>query len=146
MKKISRTALLNYSARQMYQVVNDVALYPTFLPWCSDAQVHRETDAEMQASITISKLGINKTFSTSNHLTPNERIEMRLVDGPFSFLQGEWVFKALGDQACKISFEIEFEVSSGLMGSVLGGVFEQIAGTLVESFVARATNLYGGAQ
>jgi ribosome-associated toxin RatA of RatAB toxin-antitoxin module len=146
MKKITRTALLHYSAQQMYQIVNDVASYPEFLPWCGGAQVHRETDVEMQASIHISKLGIKKTFSTLNHLTPNERIEMRLLEGPFSYLQGEWVFKALGETACKISFEIEFEVGNGFMGNLLSGVFEQIAGTLVESFVARAKQLYGNAE
>lgn len=143
MKKISRTALLNYSAKQMYDVVNDVARYPEFLPWCGGAKVLSADDVSMQAEVTIAKLGIKQVFKTQNHLTPNQRIEMRLLEGPFSHLQGEWTFKALDEQACKINFEIEFEVSSGLLRVALNNIFEQIANTFVSSFVARAEQIYG---
>lgn len=143
MKKISRTALLSYSAEQMYQIVNDVAQYPSFLPWCGGVELLSESATELRASITIAKLGLRKTFSTQNHLVPAQRIEMKLIEGPFSFLQGEWVFKALDEDACKISFEIEFEVSNGLVNGLLSGVFEQVASTLVDSFVQRANQLHG---
>jgi ribosome-associated toxin RatA of RatAB toxin-antitoxin module len=143
MKKISRTALLNFSARQMYDVVNNVSAYPEFLPWCGGVEVVKQTDYDMEASIQIAKLGIRQTFTTNNHMQPGERIAMRLKEGPFSHLQGEWSFKPLGEQACKIQFEIEFEVSFGLMQVALGSLFEQIANTLVDSFIQRAQQLYG---
>lgn len=143
MKKISRTALLNYSAKQMYDVVNDVSSYPEFLPWCGGANVLSADEFSMQAEITIAKLGIKQVFKTQNHLTPNQRIEMRLLEGPFSHLQGEWSFKPLDAQACKINFEIEFEVSSGLLRAALSSLFEQIANTFVSSFVKRAEQVYG---
>ncbi|WFE68120.1 type II toxin-antitoxin system RatA family toxin [Thiomicrospira sp. R3] len=143
MKKVSRTALLNYSAEQMFDVVNDVNNYPLFLPWCGGAQVHAQSATAMNASIVIQKLGLKKTFTTQNTLVPAERIQMQLVDGPFKMLKGEWCFKALDKSACKISFEVEFEVESGMMSRLLGNVFEQIANTLVESFVLRAKDIYG---
>ncbi|AXB18864.1 Ribosome association toxin RatA [Salmonella enterica subsp. enterica serovar Napoli] len=34
MPQISRTALVPYSAEQMYQLVNDVQSYPQFCPVC----------------------------------------------------------------------------------------------------------------
>ena len=135
--------MLNYSAQQMYDVVNDVAAYPQFLPWCGGVQVLQQTEQDLKASILIEKLGIRQAFSTHNHMLPAERIEMRLIDGPFSHLQGEWHFKALDAQACKVGFEIEFEVSSGLLNMALSAVFEQIANTMVDSFIARAKTLYG---
>lgn len=143
MKKISRTALLNYSAMQMYEVVNNVAAYPEFLPWCGGVQVFSQSEQDLEASILIEKLGVRKAFSTHNHMLPGQRIEMRLKDGPFSHLEGEWNFKALDTSACKISFNIEFEVSNGLVNMALGKLFEQIANTMVDSFIARATQLYG---
>jgi len=143
MKKITRSVLLNYSAQQMYDVVNDVAAYPQFLPWCGGVQILQQTEQDLKASILIEKLGIRQAFSTHNHMLPAERIEMRLIDGPFSHLQGEWCFKALDTQACKVNFEIEFEVSSGLLNMALSALFEQISNTMVDSFITRAKTLYG---
>ncbi|MCF6299196.1 MAG: type II toxin-antitoxin system RatA family toxin [Thiomicrorhabdus sp.] len=143
MKKISRTALLPYSALQVYNLVNDVASYPEFLPWCGAAEVVFETESEMVAKVTIAKAGLQQTFETRNHLVPGERIEMHLVEGPFKYLRGEWVFKSLGEDACKIQFEVEFEVSSGVLNMALGTVFEHISSTLVDSFCERAKVIYG---
>ncbi|WP_019555950.1 type II toxin-antitoxin system RatA family toxin [Thiomicrorhabdus arctica] len=142
MKKISRTALLPYSAKQMYDIVNNIADYPNFLPWCGDSEVVSETDLEMIASVTIAKAGIRQTFKTRNHLVPNERIEMHLVEGPFKSLKGEWSFKVLDVDACKIKFEVEFEVSNGLFNVAIGPIFEHIASTLVDSFCERAKQIY----
>lgn len=143
MKKVARTALMPYSAKQMFDIVNGVAAYPDFLPWCGGAEVLSETEIEMNASVTIAKAGIKQTFQTRNHLVSGERIEMHLVEGPFKHLKGEWHFKPLDENACKIAFEVEFEVSSGLLNAAIGPIFEQIASTLVESFCTRAKTVYG---
>ncbi|MBF6057884.1 MULTISPECIES: type II toxin-antitoxin system RatA family toxin [Thiomicrorhabdus] len=142
MKKIARTALLPYSAKQMYDLVNDVARYPEFLPWCGGSEVLSATDSYMEASVTIAKAGIKQTFQTRNHLVPGQRIEMQLIEGPFKYLRGEWQFKVLDTDACKILFEIEFEMSSGLLSAAIGPIFEQIASTLVDSFCERAKQIY----
>jgi len=142
MKKITRTALLPYSAKQVFDLVNDVASYPEFLPWCGGAEVVSASDSEMDAKVTIAKAGIKQTFETHNHLVQGQRIEMHLVDGPFKSLRGEWQFKALDVDACKILFEVEFEVSSGILNAAIGPIFEQIASTMVDSFCERAKQVY----
>ncbi|WP_173272668.1 type II toxin-antitoxin system RatA family toxin [Thiosulfatimonas sediminis] len=142
MKKITRTALLPYSAKQMYDLVNDVRAYPQFLPWCGGADILEQSDSDMRASVTIAKAGLSQTFTTQNHLVEAKRIEMQLIDGPFKALRGEWSFKALDADACKILFEIEFEVKSGLLNLAIGPVFEQIASSLVDSFCERAKQIY----
>ena len=142
MKKIARTALLPYSAKQMYDIVNDVGAYSEFLPWCGASQVLSQSELEMVASVTIAKAGIRQTFQTRNHLVPGERIEMHLLEGPFKSLKGEWHFKVLDVDACKIQFEVEFEVSNGLFSAAIGPIFEHIASTLVDSFCERAKQIY----
>ena len=142
MKKITRTALLPYSAQQVFDLVNDVASYPEFLPWCGGSQVVSESPSHMTAKVTIAKLGIKQTFETSNHLVPGQRIQMNLIEGPFKSLRGEWEFKALDTDACRIRFEVEFEVSSGLLNMAIGPIFEQIASTFVDSFCERAKTVY----
>lgn len=142
MKKITRSALLPYSAQKMYELVNAVDQYSEFLPWCGGASIEEQSENYMKASVTIAKAGVSQTFQTENHLTKNQRIEMKLVDGPFKFLHGEWTFKALDEEACKIVFDIEFEMKSGLLNMAIGPIFEQIASTLVDSFVERAQQVY----
>lgn len=143
MKKISRSALLPYAALKVYDIVNDVRAYPEFLPWCGGAEVMDSTENTMIASVTIAKAGLKQTFVTQNTVQPGERIDMQLVKGPFSHLVGHWVFKSLDENACKISFDLAFEVSNPLLKAALGAIFEQIASTMVQSFCERAKQLYG---
>lgn len=142
MKKISRSALLPYSAKKVYDLVNDVDRYAEFLPWCGGSEIKHATETEMQASVTIAKAGLQKTFTTLNKLQDGQRIDMSLIDGPFTDLVGVWEFKALDDDACKILFEVEFEVSNGVLNIAIGPIFEHIASTMVESFCQRAKQVY----
>jgi ribosome-associated toxin RatA of RatAB toxin-antitoxin module len=143
MTTIHREALVPYTAAQMYDLVNDVAAYPQFLPWCSRALVESASDDEMRASVEISKGGLNKTFTTLNRLQRHKMIEMRLVDGPFKHLQGFWRFDAVDDTGCRVAFDIDFEFSNTLTKLALGAVFSQITNTLVDSFCQRAVGVYG---
>lgn len=143
MPSISKSALVQYSPENMFEIVNDVDAYPQFLPWCGDAQVLSRTDDEVRASVEIAHSGVRKTFTTLNRLQPGKMIEMQLVDGPFKHLHGYWRFNALGEQGCKVSLDLEYEFSSKLLGMAVGKVFGQIANSLVDSFCKRAEALHG---
>ena len=68
MPQISRTALVPFSAEQMYQLVNDVKSYPDFLPGCTGSRVLELGPTQMTAAVDVSKAGISKTFTTRNTL------------------------------------------------------------------------------
>lgn len=142
MKKISKHALVPYSASQMYALVNDIESYADFLPWCSRSDILEQTEQEIKASLNIAYGSLNKSFTTLNKLTPETKIEMQLVEGPFQQLHGEWFFTQLGDDGCKVSLELEFEFKSKLISMTMGPVFSQIANTLVDSFSERANKIY----
>ena len=143
MTTVSRNALVPYSAGEMYSLINDIGAYPTFLPWCREARILYEDEDEIQATIRFSKHGIELSFTTKNRLQKNKMMEMRLVKGPFHHLQGFWRFEAMGETASKVSFDLEFELSSTLLGMAVGPVFTQIANALVDAFVKRAREVYG---
>jgi ribosome-associated toxin RatA of RatAB toxin-antitoxin module len=144
MSHIKRSALVHYSPAEMYQLVNNVADYASFLPWCRSSVVKSESDTEMLASVEIAKGVLNKTFTTKNQLEKNHRIKLQLVDGPFKSLHGYWEFNALKtDNACKVNLELEFEFDSGLMSLAAKPIFTQIANSLVDSFCKRAVEVYG---
>ena len=142
MPTIQRSALVPHSAQQMYQLVNDIEAYPEFLPWCSGAQILEDSESVRVARVDISKGPLEQHFTTRNELQNGQRIQLALVEGPFRQLQGHWEFSAIGDQGCRVSFEIEFSFKSTLMEKTLGPVFNEICTRLVDAFVTRAKQLY----
>ncbi len=101
MQRVSRTALVSYSSDQMFDIVNDAARYPEFLPWCASATVFSQSDTEMVASLELARGGLSKKFTTRNALGRPEFIRIELEEGPFSELSGEWTFSAIGDLGCR---------------------------------------------
>lgn len=137
-----RTALIRHSALQMFNLVDDVAAYPDFLPWCSDAVEHDRDEDEVRATLELNKSGVSKRFTTLNLRSPGEQIEMQLLDGPFSHLHGVWTFEPLGDKGSKVSLEIDFEFASMMVGMMFGSFFEQTCNSLVDAFIRRADDVY----
>jgi ribosome-associated toxin RatA of RatAB toxin-antitoxin module len=140
---IQRSALLPYPARALYDLVNDVSRYPEFLPWCSATKVLESTDELMVASMQVAKGGLSQDLVTRNTLTPGAQIEMNLEKGPFTQLHGIWVFKPLGEKACKISLDLSFDYAGPIVRATLGPLFNQAANTLVDAFCQRAKQLHG---
>lgn len=104
MPRITRSALVMFSAEQMFKLVNDVDAYPQFTG-CVGSRVHEAGDDYMMASVDVAKAGIAKTFTTRNQLDVNRQIRMELVDGPFRKLAGWWTFTPLDVDACKVEFD-----------------------------------------
>jgi ribosome-associated toxin RatA of RatAB toxin-antitoxin module len=140
--KIERTAMVAHSAMEMYRLVEDVQSYPQFLSWCTDAIVHQQDTDIQKASLTVVLAGIRQQFTTINTLRAGERIEMKLLEGPFRNLQGEWCFTQLGEDGCKISLELEFEMSANPMAILFGKGFAMLANRLLEDFCKRAEKVY----
>jgi ribosome-associated toxin RatA of RatAB toxin-antitoxin module len=141
--RIQRSALLPYPAKALYDLVNDVPHYPEFLPWCSSTRVLESGEDFMRASLEVAKGGLSQRMITRNTLTPGQQIEMNLEEGPFTKLHGIWVFKPLGEKACKISLDLSFDYDGPLVRATLGPLFNQAANTLVDAFCQRAKQLYG---
>ena len=140
---IIKSALVPYSAAQMFVLVADVGSYSSFLPWCKASEVLSRDDHGMQASVTLSKAGIEKTFVTRNLHQQDKEIEMQLIEGPFKQLEGFWRFEQLGDMGSKVTLDLEFSFSSTMLDKVVGPIFTQIANSLVDSFQKRAVEVYG---
>jgi len=142
MTQISRSAIVPYTAEQMYRLVADIESYPEFLPWCGGTQILSANAGEVRASVKIAYKGVNKSFTTVNREVEGKRIEMSLVEGPFKKLHGIWDFSALGSDASKVSLDLEFEFSNRIIAMTLGKVFSSIADTLVDAFCRRAEQVY----
>lgn len=146
MSRVEKSALVPYSAANMFALVDDVERYPAFLPWCGGAEVLERDAVKTVATIHIHYLGIRQSFTTENTKVDNLEMKIKLLDGPFEHLDGVWRFQALETSACKIIFILDYGFANTLLEAAIGPVFGVIANTMIDRFVARADTLYGTGQ
>jgi len=139
---VKKSRVVPFPCEQMYNLVNDVENYAEFLPYFSKSLVHHRDEDEVQATLVITAAGMSKSFTTRNRLQANKMIEIRLVDGPFSHLEGFWRFDEV-PEGCHISFDLEFDFAGRMLSMLLGPVFEQVTDKMVDAFCDRAQELYG---
>jgi len=143
MAHVSRSALIGYSAQQMFDLVNDIEQYPQFMQGCRSSRVISKSDKELVGELSLAKAGVTQTFVTRNSLIAPSRIEMKLEEGNFSKFSAVWQFEALTEAACKVSFEMEFEFKYGLVDLAVGKLLSGSANNLVDALVDRAKLVYG---
>ena len=144
MPAVAKSVLVAHSARQMFELVDAVETYPEFLPWCDGARVIHRDETSTRATLQINYHGIRQSFTTENTKEEQHGMTVRLVEGPFRTLDGEWRFTALAPEACRVDFRLRYEFSSRLLATLVGPVFGYIADTMVDAFVKRAEKLHGG--
>ena len=144
MKRISRSAIVEHGAADLYALVQDIEAYPEFLPWCLAAQVRERSPHRTVATLTVGLRGLKQSFTTENVDRAGESIDMKLLEGPFRRFSAHWRFKPLGRHAAKIEFTLGYEFSSRILARALDPLFEEIAGTMVEAFTRRAAQLLDG--
>ncbi len=147
MKTVHKSVLIWYSPQEMFDLVTAVDDYPKFLPWCDQARVLNRDESGATAEIGIAFGGIRQTFTTRNAHQPGRQVDMQLVSGPFSRLEGQWQFQPVGDgsqRACRVELNLSYGFSNAVLGKLVGPVFDKIAGSLVDAFVKRALQVYGG--
>lgn len=140
---LKRNALVPYSQRQMFELVNSIEDYPRFLPWCHNSKIITRTDTEIVAELDVNWKGIHKSLTTRNTLYPYNRMDIALIKGPLHRLDGIWIFQPLNEHGCKVDLDMEFEFTGRFIDMLFQPVFQHIANTLVDAFCKRAVELYG---
>jgi ribosome-associated toxin RatA of RatAB toxin-antitoxin module len=146
MKKLLKSVLIWYSPEEMFRLVTDVDQYKNFLPWCHHSKVLKMSEHEMDAEVGIGMAGIKQVFVTHNTHVQDREVHMKLVQGPFSKLDGTWTFEPVGnsaERACKVTLELEYGFASSTLATVVGPIFDKIAASMVDAFVKRAEQVYG---
>lgn len=144
----SETRRLPHSARQMYDLVADVAAYPQFLPWCAAARIRSTREDEnatiMEADLVISFKVFRERFGSRVTLWPDDlRIDTEYLDGPFKYLKSHWTFANAPGGGCEVSFYVDFEFRNVVLQKIIGVVFNEAMHRIVRAFETRASALYG---
>jgi ribosome-associated toxin RatA of RatAB toxin-antitoxin module len=116
--------------------VDHVEDYPKFLPWCAAARVLETHPGGKTARLDIDYHGVKSHWTTdnANHAGRNDRHHPE--GRPFRQLHGEWRFRPLRADACKVEFDLTYEFASGVLEKVIGPVFSRIANSFIDAFVA----------
>ena len=150
MREVRRSAITPYSAEEMFALVTDIDSYSSFLPWCNESAVqsssnaagNNDSETEVVATLGIAQGPLQAAFTTKNLNVRPSRVDMKLVDGPFSDLQGVWTITPLGEVGSKLELSVQFAFDNPLKDKLLGAVFEQTCNRLVDAFVTRAGQVY----
>jgi ribosome-associated toxin RatA of RatAB toxin-antitoxin module len=143
LRDVRRSALLPYTAAQMYSLVTDVERYPEFLPWCTSARILAEEGDEVTVTLGLARGMAHTSFTTRNRHVPERSVTMSAVDGPFERLEGRWDFTPVGGAGTRVDLRVSF-ATRGLIGALaLGPAFEQACNRLVDAFARRARQVYG---
>jgi ribosome-associated toxin RatA of RatAB toxin-antitoxin module len=140
MHKIHKSAIVLHPAQKMFQLVDSVETYPQFLPWCGLTQIIERDNDRTIASIEINYKGIKQTFTTENTKKENQEMMIKLIDGPFKSLSGEWMFKNLDKDSCQIELKLEYEFSNVILEKLISPVFNMIANTFIDEFIKEANS------
>lgn len=145
MREVTRSALVPYSAEQMFALVEDIERYPEFVPWISAAEKLQSTPDQVTGRLEMQRAGVRETFTTRNFLKRPSEMLMTLVDGPFKTFEGRWSFTPLGDKGVKVGLTIRFEFANAMLGMLLSRTFEKNCSEMIDAFAARARAVYGKA-
>ena len=137
---------LPYSAKQMYDLVADVARYPDFLPWTAAARIRTRRDIEggtqMDADLVISFKVFRERFTSRVSLFPEiSRIDTEYLDGPFKHLHSRWEFKDT-ENGCEVCFWVDFEFRNKVLQGAAGVFFNEAMHRIVRAFEDRAKTIY----
>jgi ribosome-associated toxin RatA of RatAB toxin-antitoxin module len=142
MADVKKNVIVNHSAERMFNLVDRIEDYPLFLPWCGGTKVSERNEGLTKASILIKYSGVNQSFTTQNTKTYPDRIDLKLIDGPFKVLEGYWIFHKINEEACSIEFHLHYEFSNFILDRLISPKFSQIANTFVDGFVTQADKIY----
>ncbi|MFM8455074.1 MAG: type II toxin-antitoxin system RatA family toxin [Gammaproteobacteria bacterium] len=156
---VCRKKIVAYSATQMLDIINNIATYPEFLPYCASTQILEEQPSSVKAKMVFKKLGLQYAFSTENKttydpesLSKSIKVSLNLLEGPFRHLSGFWQLNTLNTlsstdtekaELTEVCFDVDFEFSNKLLQLSFGSIFEHLANTIVDVFLERAKKIYG---
>jgi ribosome-associated toxin RatA of RatAB toxin-antitoxin module len=138
MREVKRSALVSQPPARLFALINDIESYPQFLPWCTGARVEARSDAVMVATLGVRRGALQGELTTRNTLEQDRSVQMHLVSGPFSTLEGRWLLTPIDAGGCRVDLTMRFAFKSALTGLLFDSLFAETIGSLVDAFVARA--------
>ena len=131
---IKKEAIILKNVEKVFNIVNRIELYKNFVPYCVESEIILEENNFVEARLEFNLKGVITSFTTRNEICENEYIDMKLIDGPFKYLDGKWEFKSI-DKKTIIYLTINYEAESKIIEYTVGKSLEKITNYLVKAFI-----------
>jgi coenzyme Q-binding protein COQ10 len=140
--KYSIKQKLNYSNKQMFDLISDVEKYPEFLPWCKSTNIYNKSNDIFYSDMEIGFKLIKETFTSKVTLAELNKVSSEAVSGPFKKMNNIWEIEYITDKECELNLTIEFEFKSFILQNIIGKLFEKASKKMITAFEERAKQLY----
>jgi coenzyme Q-binding protein COQ10 len=142
MFKYSVKKKINYSNKQMFDLISDVSKYPEFLPWCVSTSIYNKSNNIFFSDMEIGFKFIKENFTSKVTLIESNKVCSEAVSGVFKKMNNIWEINYISEQECEINLSIEFQFKSLILQNIIGKLFEKASKKMITAFEDRAYNLY----
>ena len=142
MFKYSVKKKINYSKKQMFDLISDVSKYPEFLPWCVSTNIYNKSNDTFFSDMEIGFKFIKETFTSKVTLIESNKVCSEAISGAFKKMNNIWEINYISEQECEINLSIEFQFKSLILQNIIGKLFEKASKKMITAFEDRAYDLY----
>ena len=139
---ISYKKTLNYSPKNIYEIVSDVDFYSQFIPGCVSSEIISREGNIIEAILELKYLVMSGKFKSRVTLDPKKlTIISEGIEGPFSSIFTKWSFYKV-DAGVLVNINIALDLNNKIFESILKKNIKKIISKVVVSFEERADILY----
>ena len=134
LKKYTRTFHVTKNINEVFDVLNNVDDYESFIPFCSQSEIIDQQGNAITASLKLSFLGYSSEIMTQNEFKRNEFIEMNLVKGPFNSFNASWLFKPINDDETQMTFQMTYSINNPITALIISKNIDTVSERIIEAF------------
>lgn len=139
---ISYKKTLNYSPKNIYEIVSEVDFYSQFIPGCLSSEIISREGNIIEAILELKYLVMSGKFKSRVTLDPKKlTIISEGIEGPFSSILTKWSFNEV-DEGVLVNINIALDLNNKIFESILKKNIKKIISKVVVSFEERADILY----
>ena len=137
LKAYSRTFSVSKPIDEVFNVLNDVEDYQSFIPFCSESKIIEQTETIIKASLVLSFLNTSSEFISENRFKKNEFINMEFVKGPFTSFHAKWLFDSISENKTDLTFKMSYSISNPITELMFSKNIDVVSQRIVEAFKSK---------
>ncbi len=134
LKKYSRTFSVNKSIDEVFDVLNNVEDYQSFIPFCSESKIIDQTESTIRASLQLSFLNTSSEFISENTFKENKFIDMKFVKGPFRSFHAKWLFDDINENKTDLTFQMSYSIGNPFTELMFSKNIDIVSQRIIEAF------------
>ncbi|GKY91869.1 hypothetical protein MPSEU_000158500 [Mayamaea pseudoterrestris] len=137
-KSHSERRILRTNPHHLFNIINDVDKYHTFLPLCTRSKIIWRSSNEYRATLTVGLPPLLEETYTSHVVSNATRLIVTaksIQSHRFKALSSEWKLRATDNEdECLVDFNVSLTVSDPFIVATLDQILQQVAGKQVDAF------------